>query len=116
MSIGELAQKAGCPWEVFFESYVCGRHSAVMCATEGRLRELQLAAAKGVDGLEVLTRHLLHQIDANDMLMFKGGLLALTALTCVCQFAWSDFVVPRMDSATPMPSWQQQIADLHAQR
>jgi len=114
MSIGELAQIAACPWEPFIDSYVSSRHKALTCkAVARRRRELILAAANGVDGLEVLVRHLENKINANDLLLFKTTLLFLNGLSCFAQFAWSDYVMPLMTTTTPVPSWQQQIEDLH---
>merc|ERR1712129_352345 len=100
LSIGKLAQAAGCPWEVFLEAYMTGRNNALALPTDNmaaKRRELVLAAAKGIDGLEQLYQHLVHKIDANDLLFFKVALLGLNGLTAVAQFTWSDYVVPTIN-------------------
>lgn len=116
LSIGTLAQAAACPWDVFLESYLNGRNGALNCDNKtGKRRELVLAAAKGIDGLEQLYQHLVHRIDANDMLFFKVMLLALNGVTAAAQFTWSDYMVPAITPPTtsPVPTWQNQILDVY---
>jgi len=117
VNIGKLAQAAGCPWDVFLESYMSGRNSALANDTcvAAKRRELVLAAAKGIDGLEQLYQHLVHKIDANDLLFFKVALLALNGVTAVGQFAWSDYVVPVMTpvTTTPPPTFVAQVFDIY---
>lgn len=116
VSIGTLAQAAACPWDVFLESYLQGRNGALNCDNKtGKRRELVLAAAKGIDGLEQLYQHLVHRIDANDMLFFKVMLLALNGVTAAAQFTWSDYMVPAITPPTtsPVPTWQNQIGDIY---
>merc|ERR1719253_1076019 len=103
ITIGELAQAAGIPWEAFLMSYMQGRNSALSCNTSGRRRELILAAAKGADGLEQLYLQLVNKIDANELMIFKLALILCNGLTCAAQFAWSDFLVPVIDPPTTTP-------------
>lgn len=114
LTIGEVAQAAGVPWEAFLDAYMAGRNSALKCDTNGRRRELILAASKGSDGLEQLYQQLVSKIDANELIIFKVALIVCNGLTCAAQFAWSDFLVPALDppTTTPLPTWQLQIANL----
>jgi len=121
LSISDLVQIAGCPWDVFVDSYANSRTGAVRCEGDGRRRELLLAAAKGVDGLEVLIQYVANKIDANDLLWFKGALIAMNLLTCAASFAWGwtyirlGEVAPEFTSTTTVPSWQDQIKHIYDQ-
>lgn len=114
--INEVLESAGCSWETFFEAFMKDRNGALLEEGTERRTALVNAATKGADGLELLFQQLLDRIHQNDMMVFKLLLLLCNGVTCVAQFAWSDYLVPIIrpttTTTTPVPTWQTQIADI----
>lgn len=115
LSIGEVADAAGCSWSIFLEAYMTNRNNALQGTDDlHERRDMIGAAIKGVDGLELLFQQLVHQIDNNDLMAFKLWILFVNAITCLAGFFWSDYIVPEINppKPTPMPTWQGQIAHM----
>merc|ERR1719453_1966919 len=122
MTVAELCQRAGCPWQAFFEGYLQGRSNAIKSLhkllktgkkeSPTQLRqEIVLAASKGMDGLDHLMRSLELKCGANDMLAFKLCTMMFSGCTFLAQFfPWGDYI--STDLASPI--WQTQIGELHS--